>query len=204
VDIDEIERPPARLDGSLLLTHRSPPLSTLAATMMRNSQNLYAETLIKTLGRLEGAGTFESGLRIARATLESWGLTPGMFQMADGSGLSRYNLVTAEALVAILEKVYGDDSLRDQFLAALPAAGRDGTLEQRLRGTPAENNVRAKTGSLSNVRSLTGYVWTADGEPLAFSIIANNFGAASRITDETIDAIVTILAGSKVRHQPSR
>jgi D-alanyl-D-alanine carboxypeptidase/D-alanyl-D-alanine-endopeptidase (penicillin-binding protein 4) len=162
--------------------------------MMKNSQNLYAETLLRTLGLAEGAGSADAGRRVIWSVLEPWGVTSGDLQIADGSGLSRYNLATAEALVTVLARVHQDDRLRDPFVAALPVAGRDGTLERRFIGTAGEDNVRAKTGSLSNARTLTGYVWTADREPLAFSIIANNFGAGSAVVDTTIDAIVVKLA----------
>jgi D-alanyl-D-alanine carboxypeptidase/D-alanyl-D-alanine-endopeptidase (penicillin-binding protein 4) len=193
-DIDAITNGPSRDEGAALVIHRSPPLSVLAATMMKNSQNLYAETLLKTLGLVEGTGSTDAGRRVIWSVLEPWGVMSSDLQIADGSGLSRYNLATAEALVTVLARVHQNDRLREPFEAALPVAGRDGTLERRLIGTAADNNVRAKTGSLSNARTLTGYVWTADREPLAFSIIANNFGAGSAVVDTTIDAIVVRLA----------
>jgi D-alanyl-D-alanine carboxypeptidase/D-alanyl-D-alanine-endopeptidase (penicillin-binding protein 4) len=193
VDIDAIGDAPSRADAADLIIHRSNPLSILAATMMKNSQNLYAETLLKTLGRHAGPGTFDAGLNAVQSTLESWGIDTGRLRLADGSGLSRYNLVTADLLVEVLTRVYEDDRLREPFQAALPLAGREGTLEGRLNGTAAEGNARAKTGSLSNIRTLTGYVQTADGEPLAFSILANNVVSSTQ-ADETIDAIVVALA----------
>jgi D-alanyl-D-alanine carboxypeptidase/D-alanyl-D-alanine-endopeptidase (penicillin-binding protein 4) len=193
VDLDAVGDLPDRPGAATLVIHRSDPLSTLAATMMRNSQNLYAETLLKTLGGGEGPGSFDAGLAAVRATLESWGIPPGTLRIADGSGLSRYNLATADALVAVLARVHEDDRLREPFQATLPIAGRDGTLERRMRGTAADGNARAKTGSMSNIRSIAGYVWTADGEPLAFSILANGIVAPST-ADETIDAIVVGLA----------
>jgi D-alanyl-D-alanine carboxypeptidase/D-alanyl-D-alanine-endopeptidase (penicillin-binding protein 4) len=193
VDVDAIGDVPARSSATILVVHRSDPLSTLATTMMRNSQNLYAETLLKTLGRGGRAGSFDGGLAVVRATLESWGIAPHTLRIADGSGLSRYNLATADALVSVLARVHEDDRLRGPFEATLPVAGRDGTLEHRMRGTAAEGNARAKTGSMSNIRSITGYVRTADGEPLAFSILANGIVGPVR-ADETIDAIVVALA----------
>lgn len=193
VDIDAIGDAPSRADAIDLVIHRSNPLSMLAATMMRNSQNLYAETLLKTLGRHEGTGTFDAGLDAVRSTLAAWGIDTDTLRLADGSGLSRYNLVTADVLVAVLTRVHEDDRLREPFQAALPLAGREGTLERRLSGTAAEENARAKTGSMSNIRTIAGYVRTADGEPLAFAIMANNVASTAR-ADETIDAIVVALA----------
>ena len=80
------------------------------------------------------------------------------------------------------------------FIPTLPVAGQDGTLSRRLRGTAAENNVRAKTGTMANVRALSGYVTTRDGEPLVFSIIANNFGVPGAEIDEAVDRALVRLA----------
>jgi serine-type D-Ala-D-Ala carboxypeptidase/endopeptidase (penicillin-binding protein 4) len=194
VDIDEIADPPSRDGGTLLVTHRSPPLSTLAETMIKLSQNLYAETLLKSLGAAAGVGTAEAGRSAAVSIVREWGVTPADLVIADGSGLSRYNLATPAAIVTILTHVDRDERLRAPFEAALPVAGRDGTLAQRMRGTAAEGNARAKTGSFSNARALSGYVRTADDEPLVFSIIVNNFGTTSDVVEQTMDSIVVRLA----------
>src|SRR5213075_2845664 len=98
--------------------------------------------------------------------LETWGITRDSWQLIDGSGLSRRDVVTPDTLVAILRRMY-DQSDVSPWMAAFPIAGRDGTLAARMKGTAAENNVRAKTGTMSNVRSLAGYVRTRDGERLA-------------------------------------
>jgi D-alanyl-D-alanine carboxypeptidase/D-alanyl-D-alanine-endopeptidase (penicillin-binding protein 4) len=112
----------------------------------------------------------------------------------DGSGLSRYDYVTADALVTILTHVHNDERLRGPFEASLPVAGRDGTLANRMKGTPAEGNARAKTGSMSNVRALSGYLTTANGEPLVFAILANNFETAADVVNKATDDIVVRLA----------
>jgi D-alanyl-D-alanine carboxypeptidase/D-alanyl-D-alanine-endopeptidase (penicillin-binding protein 4) len=127
-------------------------------------------------------------------TLSEWSIPPAALVVADGSGLSRYNLASPDAFVSILTHVYRDETLRGPFEAALPIAGRDGTLAQRMKGTAAEGNARAKTGALSNARALSGYVTTADGEPFVFSLIANNFGTTPDVVEKTIDAIVVRLA----------
>jgi D-alanyl-D-alanine carboxypeptidase/D-alanyl-D-alanine-endopeptidase (penicillin-binding protein 4) len=194
VDIDEVADPPLRERGILLLTHRSPPLSTLAETMIKLSQNLYAETLLKSLGANAGVGNAEAGRRAAVSIVREWGVQPADLVIADGSGLSRYNLATPEAIVTILTHVDRDDRLRAPFEAALPVAGRDGTLAQRMRGTAAEGNARAKTGSFSNARALSGFVRTADDEPLVFSIMVNNFGTTPEVIEQTMDEIVVRLA----------
>lgn len=195
VDVDDLATPIRRSDGSPLLTHRSTSLAALAGTMMKLSQNMYAETLLKTLGRVaSGTGSTEAGRRAVQETLDGWGIDRAGMQMADGSGLSRYNLMAPETLVAVLTNAYRQDRLRVPFLASLPVAGRDGTLADRMKGTPAEGNARAKTGSMSSVRALAGYVRTADNVPLAFAVIANNVGAATDVVEETMDAIVVELA----------
>src|SRR5262249_48072462 len=149
-----------------LVTYRSPPLSTLATTMMKLSQNLYAETLLKTLGREAGTATSAAGIAVVRDVMTEWGVPPLGYRQADGSGLSRYNYLTAETLADVLTHVSRDRRLAGAFRETLPIAGRDGTLENRMKRTPAEGNVRAKTGSLARARSISGYVSTADGEPL--------------------------------------
>jgi serine-type D-Ala-D-Ala carboxypeptidase/endopeptidase (penicillin-binding protein 4) len=113
----------------------------------------------------------------------------------DGSGLSRYDYVTADALMTILVHIARDERLRGPFEASLPIAGRDGTLSNRMKETPAEGNARAKTGSMSNVRGMSGYVTSAGGEPLVFSILANNFEGSAAVITAAEDAIVVRLAG---------
>ena len=194
VDIDDLTDPPSRDRCTLLVSHRSPPLSELAQTMMRLSQNLYAETLLKVLGSADGPGTAEAGKKVVVATLQEWGIGPTDVIVEDGSGLTRYDLATAEALAAILVHVDRDGRLRGPFEASLPVAGRDGTMALRMKYTAAEGNARLKSGSFSNARAYSGYVRTADGEPLVFSIIANNYGPSAEAVDSTIDAIIVQLA----------
>jgi D-alanyl-D-alanine carboxypeptidase/D-alanyl-D-alanine-endopeptidase (penicillin-binding protein 4) len=197
VDIDEIGDAPARTDAVLLLSHRSPPLSTLAQRLMKVSQNLYAETMLKTIGAAAGTPTAAFGRSTAQTVFEGWGIGADSLIQRDGSGLSRYDYVTADALVGILTHVHRDARLRGPFAASLPIAGRDGTLANRMKETAAEDNARAKTGSMANVRALSGYVTAADGEPLVFSIMANNFDAPGATITQTIDAIVVRLATFK-------
>jgi len=164
--------------------------------LMKDSQNLYAETLLKTLSLRAGAtvATAERGRSDVAAVLQAWGVTSADLIQRDGSGLSRYDYVTADALVTILVHIGGDDRLRGPFVASLPIAGRDGTLSNRMKGTAAEGNARAKTGSMSNVRGMSGYVTSAAGEPLVFSILANNFEVAPGVVTAAEDAIVVRLA----------
>jgi len=194
VDIDALAEAPKREGAALLLTHRSPPLSVLAVTMMKLSQNLYAETFLKTLGGRDRPATSDAGRIAVQSTLTAWDVDPADVVVADGSGLSPYDLATPRAIVAVLTHIARDERLRGPFEASLPIAGRDGTLSLRMRGTAAEGNARAKTGSLLNARAISGYVRSADGEPLVFSILANNFGRAAGAAEAAEDAIVVRLA----------
>jgi D-alanyl-D-alanine carboxypeptidase/D-alanyl-D-alanine-endopeptidase (penicillin-binding protein 4) len=192
VDIDDVIDPPST--AVPVAMHRSAPLRALSATMMKLSQNLFAETLLRSLSGPSDSSTAEAGRKVVRSVIEEWGADPRDAVVADGSGLSRYNLVTAACLVAVLTHAHENDRLREGFEASLPLAGHEGTLAGRMKGTPAEANARAKSGALANARSLSGYVQTADGEPLVFAIMANHFGVAARVVEDVQDQIVASLA----------
>jgi D-alanyl-D-alanine carboxypeptidase/D-alanyl-D-alanine-endopeptidase (penicillin-binding protein 4) len=160
---------------SLLWIHASPALSEILKPLLKASQNLYAETLTRALGlALTGEGTFAAGKEAVEDALSQMGIQKGSYSYADASGLSRLNLVSADILVRILGYMYRHP-LFPFFYDALPIAGIDGTLEDRMKGTKAENNLRAKTGTIANVSSISGYLKAANGEMLAFSIIANGY-----------------------------
>ena len=197
VDVDDL---PVEALASLqrqahvLVTYHSPPLSEIAVDMMKRSQNLYAETLLRTLGTHVGGGAAASGQEVVGDLLESWNVAPDQFAIADGSGLSRYNLVTADTLVRVLERMRLDPRDPAPFEGTLPIAGRDGTLASRMAGTAAEGNARAKTGAMTSVRALAGYVQTRDGERLAFAILANNFQVPPSQIIDIVDRAVVALA----------
>jgi D-alanyl-D-alanine carboxypeptidase/D-alanyl-D-alanine-endopeptidase (penicillin-binding protein 4) len=179
----------------VLVESRSPPLGAIAATMMKTSQNLYAETLLKAIGAATGGiGSAESGRTAAAGVFAAWGIAPGGYVQADGSGLSRYDYVSADLIVTVLERLFRDPRHRAAFAATLPIAGRDGTIASRMKATRAEANATAKTGSISNVRALSGYVRTRDGEPLAFSILANSFTIPAATVNYITDVAVETLA----------
>jgi D-alanyl-D-alanine carboxypeptidase/D-alanyl-D-alanine-endopeptidase (penicillin-binding protein 4) len=194
VDVGDIASPPGSAGAMTVVVHRSPPLSELAGTMMRLSQNLYAETLLREMGVWAGTPTTAGGLAAIRKVMTDWGVPETGYAQSDGSGLSPYDLASADTLAQILAHVDGDPRLRDGFRNALPAAGKEGTLENRMRNTPAQGNARAKSGSLTNARSLSGFVASADGEPLEFSILVNNYGVPPEFAEKAIDAIVVRLA----------
>lgn len=193
IDIDDV--PPVLHRAPVVLADQlfSRSLEEIATTMMKVSQNLYAETLFKTAGALEtGNASSNGGRRTVRSLLTGWGVPASDFLIVDGSGLSRYNLITAEALVKVLAHVYRDERLRDPFLNSLPIGGIDGTLSRRLGGS-ASGRVQAKTGSLANARSVAGYLRTADDELFAFAILANNYNADTSGVDDVTDGIIMAL-----------
>jgi serine-type D-Ala-D-Ala carboxypeptidase/endopeptidase (penicillin-binding protein 4) len=197
VDIDDVPGGTDLRRQTEVASHRSAPLSTLAIRLMKASQNQYAETLLKSLAvdqSTTSQATAASGRIAAQKLLETWGVDASTLILRDGSGLSRYDYVTADALATILVHLYDDEKARAPFMASLPIAGEDGTLGNRMKGTVADGNVHAKTGSMSNVRGLSGYVNSADGEPLAFAILANNFDSSPEIVSRVIDTIVIRLA----------
>ena len=194
VDIDEAgDVSPAR--GTPLVSYQSAPLSTLAIRLMKVSQNQYAETLLKAVGGGPGAlPATTAGWRAAQAIVEGWGVRPGALIQRDGSGLTRYDFVTPESLVTILTHVDRDPRLKDPFEASLPIAGRDGTLTNRMKGTAAEGNARAKTGSMTAVRGTAGYVTSADGERFVFAILVNSYDSPAAAITAAEDAIIVRLA----------
>ncbi|HYJ78440.1 MAG TPA: D-alanyl-D-alanine carboxypeptidase/D-alanyl-D-alanine-endopeptidase [Longimicrobiaceae bacterium] len=186
VDADEAGPAPAALDT--LFVHASPALPEVLAAFLKPSQNQIGELLLKTLGReRRGLGTAAAGAAVVDSMQRLWGLPRRQLAQADGSGLSRYNLVSPALLVALLEHMRAGAHAA-VFRAALPVAGVDGTLEGRMRGTPLQGNVHAKTGTLSGVRALSGYLTTAAGEPMVFSMIVNHHTLTSRDADRLAEA----------------
>lgn len=141
--------------------------------MMKKSDNLAAESMFYQIAAHGGkpyAGRREA-VKAIEALVKKMGLNPAHYQFADGSGLSLYNYVTPELLVRLLAFAYNDEALRRHLLPALPIAGEDGTLARRLRGTKAQGNVRAKTGTVEGVSTLAGYCTAPNGHTLCFAIM---------------------------------
>ncbi|HEX5882969.1 MAG TPA: D-alanyl-D-alanine carboxypeptidase/D-alanyl-D-alanine-endopeptidase [Pyrinomonadaceae bacterium] len=181
---------------------QSPPFSVIAAQTLKPSQNLYTELILRTLGKVTpppatipslGQTSEELGLEAVRSFLKTVGIRPEALVLDDGSGLSRKDMITAEASVQLLVFM-SKHRYASVFRDALPIAGVDGTLRNRMRGTPAEKNVYAKTGSLSSAASLGGYLTTAAGEKVAFSIMVNNYPRDFDPRRACIDPITVLLA----------
>lgn len=179
----------------------SPPLDELVAGFMKPSQNLETDLIFAHVGELTRNDATPADRRsdalaldALRELAQAAGIAPGELLFDEGSGLSRNNLVTPEATVRLLAYL-ASHPVAGSFVASLPVAGRDGSLEKRFLGTPAENNVRAKTGSLRWAATLSGYVTTAGGERAVFSVMLNRHLAApgARARDE-VDALTVLLS----------
>lgn len=188
-DIDEITDAARLAARRPLARHLSAPLSSLVGYAMKVSQNYYGEMLLKAVGRGADAtpGSTERGRAAVREVLGEWNISTDALVLHDGSGLSRYNYVSADLMNELLLRVWRDEGLRGPFVAALPVGGHDGTLEARMRNSRLDRRVQAKTGTISNVRSLAGYLERESGEKLAFTMIANHFVAPNAQIDAVME-----------------
>ncbi|HEX6558151.1 MAG TPA: D-alanyl-D-alanine carboxypeptidase/D-alanyl-D-alanine-endopeptidase, partial [Longimicrobiales bacterium] len=180
-------------------TWQSPPMKDIIAGIMKPSQNWIAEQLLKTLGAVKGTGgNWRDGLNVERRYLiDVVHIDSTAFSLSDGSGLSAQNVVSPHAFVMLLEHARRA-SWGEQYRAALPVPGmRGGTLSTRLSGL--ETRLSAKTGSIANVNSLSGYVRTAGGRDLTFSVLTNGSGRSSADVRRGIDAFVQALARDQSR-----
>jgi serine-type D-Ala-D-Ala carboxypeptidase/endopeptidase (penicillin-binding protein 4) len=179
----------------------SPPLREVVSNFLKPSQNLEADLLLAHVGELTRRGdapleqtSEDAGIAALNQFLATVGVAPGDVRFDEGSGLSRNNLTTANATVALLQFMATNKTAAD-FIAALPVAGVDGTLRRRMKNTPAENNVRAKTGTLRWVNALSGYVTTVAGEHLVFSLMLNRYEPPpGRKRTEELDDMAVMLA----------
>jgi len=192
-DVDDVVERPEWEASTVLYTHRSPTLAEIAQPLLKDSINLYGEAVLRLNAEPGALPTNDAALEGVGTRLAAWGIPPDAWQIIDGSGLSRRNAIAPETLVTILERMY-DPSGDSPWMTGLPVAGRDGTLANRMEGTPAQDNVRAKTGTMSNIRTLVGYVRTRDGEALAFAIMADNFEGPGSAATEAVDRIAVRLA----------
>lgn len=181
---------------------QSLPLREIAAKIQKPSQNLYTDLLLAHVGERSRTGATprertseELGIAEMNKFLVEVGIPRDQFYLEEGSGLSRNNLATPAATVALLQFM-SKHPAAEAYKAALPVAGVDGTLRSRMKATAATGNVRAKTGSLRWASSLSGYVTTASGEKLVFSFMVNRFHAVepTKSTRTDLDAMAVLLA----------
>lgn len=182
----------------VLAEHLSPPLRESVELTNKISQNLHAEIFLRTVGREKlGLASTAAGLKVEREFLYSAGVPDGDVVLSDGSGLSRDDLVTPQAMVDLLRYASRAPWASD-FMASLPVSGADGTLSDRMRNSPVTGLIQAKTGATERVHALTGYATTLRGEYLVFSIFCNNdaqHGAnATKPVDDIAAAMVETLS----------
>ncbi len=160
----------------VLEVHESKPLADLIQDMNKESNNFMAESILKTIGAetMGRPGTAQKGAVAVRRHLEGLGVSTSGLVIADGSGLSSENRLSANALARILLAMHRDFLSAPEFMASLPIGGIDGTLDHRMIGTAAARKIRAKTGFINGVSTLSGYAWNDNGRLLVFSILVNS------------------------------
>ena len=182
-----------------LFAVQSPSLREILPALMKPSQNQIAELLLRTVGlERTGVGLPDSGRAVVIRQLLTWGADSAGYIVRDGSGLSRYDYVSPETIVHVLDAMRQSPNFQ-LFYESLPIAGVDGTIRTRMRGTKAEGNVHAKTGTVAQARSLSGYVTTADGRVLLFSMLCNNFTAPVSEVTRVQDVIGAALASMSLK-----
>ncbi len=190
-----IEKLPEQI---ILLNSFSRKYSDIIDNLNKTSDNLSAEmTLLALAEKFYGKpANAKNGIKVIDKMIELVGLKPEEYRLVDGSGVSHYNVVTAELLSAILKYFYVErPELYTILYNSFPIAGVDGTLENRMRNTLAEKNVHAKTGTITGVSTLSGYVTSKKNHTLAFSIMIQNYVGSSTKAKEFQDQICKILAG---------
>jgi D-alanyl-D-alanine carboxypeptidase/D-alanyl-D-alanine-endopeptidase (penicillin-binding protein 4) len=159
--------------------------------MNKPSDNQSAITIYKVIGANYSSppGTLGKGSDAVKDFLTTVGIDRGMYEFVEGSGLSRYNYVTSDVYIKLLKYIFNDEKTFDIFYNSLPISGIDGTLKTRMIGTEAEKNIHAKTGTINNVSTLTGYAVSRDNELLSFYIAMNNFSGNANFYRDKQDEI---------------
>ena len=178
-------------------THYSPHLAEVISLLNKYSNNFMAEQILKTLGAelVEAPGSWENGTRVIGRFLDELGVAESAYVLGNGSGLNDVNRVTPELITEVLVRMYQRFDVRPEFVASLAVAGLSGTIGRRFSDTPAVSRLRAKTGSLTGVSTLSGYVVTRDDRVLAFSVMMNGYEGSARAMWELQDEIGVALAG---------
>jgi D-alanyl-D-alanine carboxypeptidase/D-alanyl-D-alanine-endopeptidase (penicillin-binding protein 4) len=175
-------------------TYNSPAYTEIINETNKSSNNSFAESILKTIGAELGSdGTVYEGRKLIAEKLKELNIAADGFQQSDGSGLSRQGFVTTKFLCDYLSTMYRSNVFGD-FVQSFPVAGVDGTMKNMLKQTAAEGNVKAKSGSLSSVRSYSGYVTTKSGKDLCFSFVFNNFTCRSTVITHKIEKMMIMLA----------
>ena len=175
--------------GIVMAERTSPPLSEILRVVDKVSQNLHAEVMLREAGLVTGhSGSREGGLADMQDFLTGAGISKDAYRFKDGSGLSRGTLVSPSAITKLLVYMY-KSNIRELWMSLLPIGGVDGTLATRFKEHPEAQTIRAKTGSLSHVRTMSGYADTSRYGPVAFSFLVNNFDAPTVEISRLLDQI---------------
>jgi D-alanyl-D-alanine carboxypeptidase/D-alanyl-D-alanine-endopeptidase (penicillin-binding protein 4) len=178
-------------------------LADVVQLFLKYSNNTMGEMLVKALGvRDAGVGNWSMGIAAVRGQLEQLGIDVAGLSIVDGSGLSYQNRVTPRTLVSALRVAKDSFGFGPEFVAALPIAAADGTLKKRT-GDSADR-VRAKTGLLTRITSLSGYAMSADGQPLVFSVLVNGFSGSDEAAMDAVDHFASELTKSLIPDAPNR
>jgi D-alanyl-D-alanine carboxypeptidase/D-alanyl-D-alanine-endopeptidase (penicillin-binding protein 4) len=181
------------LTGDLVTERVSPPLGEAAQVVDKVSQNLHAELLLRDVAlKLSGTGTREGGLDELARFLKTAGVDADSYRFSDGSGLSRYNIVTPHAIATLLHYM-ADSPVKEQWMSLLPVGGVDGSLRTRFQAVRLNGEIHAKTGSLTHVSALSGYAVRKDGSTVEFSILVNNYGVSTAAIRELIDRLAAAI-----------
>jgi serine-type D-Ala-D-Ala carboxypeptidase/endopeptidase (penicillin-binding protein 4) len=183
----------AALGATELARRVSAPLIEDLRITAKVSQNLHAELALRAVGRARrNVGSFEAGLEELKIFLAEAGIDAAAYNILDGSGLSRLNLVTPAAVMKLLRYMYSSPE-RENWIGMLPVSALDGTLSSRFGETAAAGRVHAKTGTLSHVTALSGYLQRPDESWVAFSILVNNYNGRAAEVRGVMDRICTLL-----------
>jgi D-alanyl-D-alanine carboxypeptidase/D-alanyl-D-alanine-endopeptidase (penicillin-binding protein 4) len=173
----------------------SPPLKDIVKVLNQKSVNLYAEHLVKQLGKVyKNKGSTEAGLEVIKEFLAGAGINTGGMFIEDGSGLSPLDAVNAKAMVSLLCYLKNKGKYFNEFYASLPEAGKEGTLSTLFKDPVFDSMMKAKSGSMTRVRSYVGYITTHSGNNLIFCIIVNNFtGTTQNIVSPIEDILKEVI-----------
>ena len=192
--LEEQKRSPDTSGRKLIVTLVSPPLRQIVTYTNLLSINLYAECLLKEIGKkVNGKGSTEEGLRVLKNFWQNKGVNLGGLFLLDGSGLSRYDAITAEQFATAMHLMRNDKAFKD-FYVSLPVSGSSGSLFNIGKGTSAEGNIHAKSGYMTRVRSYAGYVRNKDGQDFSFSFIINNYSESAYSVKMKIEKLLVALS----------
>jgi D-alanyl-D-alanine carboxypeptidase/D-alanyl-D-alanine-endopeptidase (penicillin-binding protein 4) len=175
----------------LLDTHESIPLSQMMKQMQKESDNFYAEMLLKTLGakKFNTQGTTELGIQAVKEFMHGFGLDSTKVSMRDGSGLSSATIISASNLNRLLVNMQHHTSF-DVYYNSLAVSGTDGTLGHRMLGSALQGMFNGKTGYISGIRALSGYLNTSSGQRLMVTITTNNYTVQTSVVDRVHERIL--------------